>query len=343
MNKNYFRLIQNCKKIAVGILLAVGSVGTVSAQLSGSYTINSAAASSSTNYTSLAAFVTALNTSGVSGAVTASVKTSESVTNNVVFRNISGVSSTNTITIDGGGFRYSSSVANEMGLTTSASNAEVIRFSGTDYVTIKNYIIENSNTSTNGRIIRFEADANGNSADYNNILSCTLQFSARTSGSTSAGAYVVFGSSLTASITSPSFNMGRYTVIKGNLMRTTNTNSPGPAFGICENEPSGTYSGTVTGNEFVGNTIENFYYYGIYMRYTHGNKVEGNDISRANATSNNAFSSLYGVYSFYGYALSVVKNRIHDLPFAGVSTTGGSNYIYGIFFDLHAQLIKHGF
>lgn len=193
MNKNYFRLIQNCKNIALGVFLAIGSVGTVSAQLSGSYTINSAAASSSTNYTSLAAFVTALNTSGVSGPVTASVKTSETVTNNVVFRNISGVSSTNTITIDGGGFRYSSSVANEMGLTTSASNAEVIRFSGTDYVTIKNYIIENSNTSTNGRIIRFEADANGNSADYNNILSCTLQFSARTSGSTSAGAYVVFG------------------------------------------------------------------------------------------------------------------------------------------------------
>ncbi len=330
MNKNYFRLIQNCKNIALGVFLAIGSVGTVSAQLSGSYTINSAAASSSTNYTSLAAFVTALNTSGVSGPVTASVKTSETVTNNVVFRNISGVSSTNTITIDGGGFRYSSSVANEMGLTTSASNAEVIRFSGTDYVTIKNYIIENSNTSTNGRIIRFEADANGNSADYNNILSCTLQFSARTSGSTSAGAYVVFGSSLSATITSPSFNMGRYTVIKGNLMRTTNTNSPGPAFGICENEPSGTYTGTVTGNEFIGNTIENFYYYGVYMRYTHGNKVEGNDISRANSTSNNAYSYLYGVYSFYGYALQVVKNRIHDLPFAGASSTGGAYYVYGI-------------
>jgi len=152
MNQNYFRLIKSCKHIVLGVLLAVGSVGTVSAQLSGSYTIDPASAASSSNYTSLASFVTALNANGVSGAVTATVKGSETVTNNVVFKNISGVSSTNTITIDGGGFTYKSSVANEMGLTTSASNAEVIRFSGTDYVTIKNYIIENTNTSTNGRI-----------------------------------------------------------------------------------------------------------------------------------------------------------------------------------------------
>ena len=333
MNQNYFHFIKNCKKIAVGVLLAIGSVGTVSAQLSGSYTIDPSAASSSTNYTSFAAFVTALNTSGVSGAVTATVKGSENVTNNIQFGNISGVSSTNTITIDGGGFTYKSSVANVMGGVASASNAEVIRFSGTDYVTIKNYIIENTNTSTNGRIIRFEADVNGNSSDYNNIVGCTLQFSGRTTGSTSAGAYVVFGNSLSATITTPSVNMGRYNVIKSNLMRTTNSNSPGPAFGICENESSSTYTGTVTGNEFVSNKIENFYYYGVYMRYTHGDKVEGNDISRANSTSNNAYSYLYGVYSFYGYAISVVKNRIHDLPFVGASSTAGAYYIYGISID----------
>ncbi|MBM3937266.1 MAG: PKD domain-containing protein [Sphingomonadales bacterium] len=330
MIQNYFRLVQNCKNIALGVFLAIGSVGTVSAQLSGSYTIDPSAASSSSNYSSLAAFATALNNSGVSGAVTATVKGSENVTNNVVFRNISGVSATNTITIEGGGYTYKSSVANEMGLTTSASNAEVIRFSGADYITIKNYIVENTNTSTNGRIIRFEADVNGNSSDYNNILNCTLQFSGRTTGTTSAGAYVVFGSSLSATITSPTVNMGRFTVIKGNLMRTTNTNSPGPAFGICENEPSAIYTGTISGNEFVGNTIQNFYYYGIYMRYTHGNVIDGNDISRANATSNNGFSSLYGIYSFYGYAVTVTKNRIHDLPFAGVTSMGGANYIYGI-------------
>jgi PKD repeat protein len=330
MKQNYFRLNKICRGVALAMAMAVGTVGTVFAQLSGSYTIDPAASASSTNYTSLASFVTALNNNGVSGSVKATVKGNETVTNNVTFKSISGASSTNTITIDGGGFTYKSSVANEMGLTTSASNAEVIRFTGTDYVTINNYVIENSNTSTNGRIIRFEADGSGSSCDYNNIVGCTLQFSGRTSGSTAAGAYVVFGTSLTGTVTTPSLNLGRFNVIKNNLMRTTNTNSPGPAFGICENQSSSTYTGTITGNQFVGNTIQNFYYYGIYMRYTHGDKVEGNDISRANATSNNAFSTLYGVYSFYGYATSVVKNRIHDLPFAGVGTTGGCNYVYGI-------------
>jgi hypothetical protein len=132
MKQNYFRLNKTCRGVALAILSAVGTVGTVFAQLSGSYTIDPAGSATSTNYTSLASFVTALNTNGVSGAVKATVKGSENVTNNVAFKSISGASSTNTITIDGAGFTYKSSVANEMGLTTSASNAEVIRFTGTD-------------------------------------------------------------------------------------------------------------------------------------------------------------------------------------------------------------------
>ena len=85
------------------------------AALSGSYTINKGATATSTNYRSFAAFASDLNYGtrtdggtangpGVSGAVTATVTSgSGPYTEQVTFYSISGVSSTNTVTIDGNG------------------------------------------------------------------------------------------------------------------------------------------------------------------------------------------------------------------------------------------------
>ena len=102
-------------------------------------------------------------------------------------------------------------------------------------------------------------------------------------------------------------------------MRTTNSNSPGPTYGILDCGSSSYFSSTVNGNTFKGNTIQNFYYYGIYLNYVNGETVEGNDLSRANATSNNAYSYLYGIYSYYSYGIQIVKNNVHDLPFKGAT------------------------
>jgi PKD repeat protein len=342
MIKNYYHVVRTTVLKSSVLMALTLLIGSAMAQLSGSYTIQPGGTASSTVYTSLVSFVSDLNSKGVSGPVTATYASSgsmtESITTNVLIGTISGASSTNTITIDGNGWKLTSTVANNMTGSTTANNAEVIRFTGTDYVTIKNLTIENSNTSTNGRIIRFEADPNNtsNSADYNVIEKCTLQFSARSSSSTSAGAYIVFGTSVSATISTVSYNLGRFNKIEANLMRTTNSNSPGPAFGICDNQSTSSYTTTATANEFKNNIIENFYYYGIYLRYTSGEVVEGNDISRANTTSNNGYSYLYGIYSFYGYSSTsgpakIVNNKIHDLPSKGVSATAATNYIYGIY------------
>jgi parallel beta-helix repeat protein len=332
MLKNYKKTnASGLLKSLVSLLVLGSSWLGLQAQLSGSYTINPGAAASSTNFTSLASFVTSLNTNGVSGKVTATFQANETTTQNVTFGVIKGVSSTNTVNIDGKGFKFSSSVAYIMGsTTTSASNSEVIRFTGTDYVNITNLVVENTNSAVNSRIVRFESSTT-DACTYINLDACTFQFSAIASGSTAGGAYVVYGNSATSIFTNPSYVMAQNTVVSNCLMRTTNSNSPGPTYGILDCGSSSYFSSTVNGNTFKGNTIQNFYYYGIYLNYVNGETLEGNDLSRANATSNNAYSYLYGIYSYYSYGVQIVKNNVHDLPFKGATGTAGAYYVYGIY------------
>jgi hypothetical protein len=127
MKQHYFNnaWMKLCKG---GILAAVlFSAGALKAQLSGSYTINSGSATGGTNYQTWSDFASALGTSGVSGPVKVTVSGTHTTTSAVTFNAISGVSSTNTIEIDGNGTTLSSS-----------NSAEAILFNGADFVTIKN-------------------------------------------------------------------------------------------------------------------------------------------------------------------------------------------------------------
>ena len=121
MEKHYKKLSLPflVKGIVTGVLFMLSS--SARAQLSGNYTINSGAASSATNFTSWSALATALNTSGVSGAVNVTVNTDETNTAAITFNAISGASSTNTININGNARVLSSS-----------SLYEAITLNGTD-------------------------------------------------------------------------------------------------------------------------------------------------------------------------------------------------------------------
>jgi hypothetical protein len=80
MLKNYKKTnASGLLKSLVSLLVLGSSWLGLQAQLSGSYTINPGAAASSTNFTSLASFVTSLNTNGVSGKVTATFKQTKPV------------------------------------------------------------------------------------------------------------------------------------------------------------------------------------------------------------------------------------------------------------------------
>jgi len=303
------------------LLMLLCLAGVANAQLSGSYTINSASATGGTNYATWSAFASAIGTSGVSGALKVTVMTDETTSATVTFNAISGASSTNTIAIDGNGKKLSSS-----------ATYEAIGFNGADYVTIKNLIVQKTGTGTIQTGIRFY-----NNSDYNEINGCTIDYTAMTGGTTAGGAYIAFASSQTSLTTTSSTNNGSYNKIINNVMQTSAANSAGPCYGIMDQQSTSTYYSAANNNSFEGNTIKNFYFYGVYNRYTNGEQFINNDFSRANATSSSSTSStMYGIYSYYVYSTNrstaYNKNNFHDLPRAGVSL--GSTplyYFYGIY------------
>jgi PKD repeat protein len=315
MDKNY-KIKQTLRTLLT--VFAFGIFGSLSAQLSGSYTIDSMSATGGTNFKTWADFNSAIVTNGVSGAVTVDVMTDE-VSSQIDFPAITGASSTNTITINGNGKVLQGDLADA-----------IILFSGVDYLTIDGLVIRNTMNSSSVKGIRIY-----NESDYNTIENCTIEFSALTSTSTSAGAYIAFSTSSSSSTTTSSTNHGSYNLIDNNLMRTTNSNSPGPAFGIAIQGSTSDYSSTAQNNTVSNNTIENFYSMGIRMRYSNGNQILDNDISRANSTSYNSSSSLYGIYSYYSYASSratkIDGNVIHDLPYQGGSASNAPGNLYNFY------------
>ena len=140
MKKNYKRnwLFKLKTAFVFGSLLFAGSA---MAQLSGTYTINSASSTSGTNYSSFGAFASAINSSGVSGPVTVNVvKGSGPYVEKVTFT-ASGTSS-NTITINGNG-------------ETIRNTGTIIYMNGADYFTFDNLDIVNTGTGTGTRCFTF--------------------------------------------------------------------------------------------------------------------------------------------------------------------------------------------
>ena len=315
MIKNY--IFNTRRLIKKGVLLAslLSVVGLTKAQLSGTVTLGTGG-----DYTTWQSLASAISGSGVSGPLTVNVISDLTTSSVVTFaQNASKpTTSTNTITINGNGYKLASSY------TYSA-----IDFNGLDYVTIKKLIVQKTGTSTSQRGISFRGQS-----DYNKIDSCTIEYTSLTSGSTGGGAYIVFSASTTSSTSYTSTYNGSYNTISNCLMRTTNSNSPGPTYAVVVMGSSSKYSSTPSNNTIKNNTIQNFYYRIYYNYYANGDQFLNNDCSRANATSNNAYSLAYWFYSYYTYSTNrstkIAGNHIHDLPFKG-ATSGYTSTVYGMY------------
>jgi PKD repeat protein len=314
----------------------------------GNFTINSGAAASSTNFQNWRSFSQALQNisrsdagpgfggAGVSSPIVVNVMSDLTEAVPVLFPQISGTSLTNTITINGNGRTVT------FQNTSTASNKSVIEFSGGDYFRIRNLVIQNTGTVCPWGIHFY------NQSNHNLIENCTIQFTswntAITGHGTTATAYVVFSATVASTSTSTSVYSGQYDTIRSCLMRTTNT-SLGPTFGITVLGSTSVYLTTPSNNTFEKNTIQNFYLYGINNRYTNGDRIIGNDISRVNAGTNLPVSTHMGIRLeyMYGYRASgsmavsefrpfqVSGNAVHDLPFTGSSNTNGAATPYGIY------------
>ena len=317
-NYNLKTLQERFKTLGFAVLMAIS--GNAFSQISGNVTVGSGG-----TYSSLTDLATAISSSGVNGALNVTVTSDLNESAIVYLRKNASLppTSTNTITIDGKGFK----------LRSTGANAAII-FDGISYTTLKNLTVEKYTTSLNQKGIQFM-----NNAQYNTVDKCNIEFALLASGTTSSasgGAYIVFSQSATTMASAGTVPAGSYNTISNCLMRTTNSNSPGPYAAIVDYGSSSWNTSTPSNNTIKGNTIENFYYFGVYNYYTNGDQFINNDISRANATSNNAYSVAYMMYSYYTRSTNrstmYEGNKFHDLPYKGATAKDAySSTVYGIY------------
>ena len=292
------------------------------AQLSGSYTIGGT--SGATNFAAWSDFTKALSTSGVSGNVSVTVMSNQTVTAAVQFdQNATNpTSSSKKIAIDGNGKSISGSLTYELML-----------FNGADFIEIKNLSITNSGTASSVLGVRFAGGA-----DNNLLNGCTIDLSGISSSTKAGAAYIAFASSQSSLSTTTTGNNGVSNTIQNCTLQSSGSNSPGAVYGIIDLQGTSVYKSTSTGNTFTGNTIKNFYKYAFYLRYVNGEQVLSNDISRSLSSSSCAVdTALHAVFLSDAFASSrsnlVSSNSIHDLPYKGASassTTNNINRFWGV-------------
>ncbi|MFT6176299.1 MAG: hypothetical protein ACJAUF_000207, partial [Bacteroidia bacterium] len=309
-NRNW--LFKKFKSMAVlGSLLIAGSA---SAQLSGTYTINSGAATSGSNYASFSALSTALQTSGVSGAVTINVVASSGPYSEQFYLDeLSGASATNTITINGNGEKI-------------RANSPIIELEGTDFITFDNLVIEQTGSVNNKMFLAYD------DVEFVTINDCELiALTGEAYGSYPgyySSTYIWFGNH-NYYYQVPTDETTDITITNNTLWKgTSSVNGIGKNFGIMISNPS---SFTDDQNvEISGNDIQDIGQYGIYTRHASGWNIENNIIHNDNNTNS---TNCYGMY-IYDYrfdgeeAVVINSNKIMNL-------TKNRSYaymsVYGIF------------
>lgn len=257
--------------------------GSLQAQLSGVYTINSSLPASGTNYTSFSAAATDLATNGVSGAVTFNVAAG-SYTDILYLPAITGASATNTITFDGGD---SATTTLAYDATAGTQNA-VILLDGADHVSIKNMKITHSGTD----------DAWGirlaNRAEHNMIDGVQIEMAVVSAFADIVGV-LGNGSSTASSTSGDAFNDLSIlsTTIKDGYYALRFEGSGGA--------PSSDSTLVVNGCKFLDNIG-----YGAYLDDIHQVTVTNTEISGAGLTSKDGFYCFDLVeYSFTGNTFTV--------------------------------------
>ena len=288
-----------------GLLLSVSLLlvsGMAMAQLDGTYTINSASATSGTNFKSFTDLASALKSNGVKGAVTVNVVASSGpYSETVMFEPASGASATNTITINGNGETI-----------TTTSSTDVIELYGADYMTFKNLKINAAGTGNSTKCVLMR-----NNADYNTFDGCEMIVS-RYRGTSNTTAYVAFSGSRT-SVRSTG-NHGSHNTFKNNKMWNGTTGyTYGPYYGIAE------YYNYATGNNtFDNNDMSSVYYYWMYNYYSSGYKITNNDFHNQRNGANYA----YVTYCYYGNSRSVANQiQVNNNEYRNMTC----NYVYGMY------------
>jgi parallel beta-helix repeat protein len=289
-----------------GVLDTINSNDTatrvVSAALSGIYTIGG----SGSNFPNLIAFSNAISQGGVCGPVVVNIdSTSGPYTGQVVFNNVIGSSTLNTVTINGNGAVVQA--------TPTTTDISVIRLSNTRHFSLNRLNVVSLATTTGTGILLT------NDANFNTIQNCVIDISANTSlVTTSAG--IAFSGSISSVITAG--NSGSFDTIRNNVIR--GAAGGGPYYGITMYGSSATAG--CLGNVVENNQIIDFGFYGILLTNASNNTIFGNNIHKPNRTN---FTTFGGVtLQTAGNNNRIERNRIHN-PCGG--NLASISTLYGLF------------
>lgn len=216
---------------------------------------------------------------------------------------IQGTSVINTITFNGNGNKIAFS-------SNDANSRAVIKLTKTDHIIFDSLTVDATGSGSYGYGIQLI-----NNADSNTVRKCTIITTASTSS---------FYTPVVVNADNAGPTTSGYTWCDGNVFdKNTLT---GGYYGITLVGGSSGSGGFIYNNKITNNTIQDFYYTGIYSYYNSGTLIEGNIISRPTRTSPTTF---YGVYNYYSEGMVISKNKITN-PFGGDLTN--SNTFYGIYF-----------
>ncbi|MDA8901691.1 right-handed parallel beta-helix repeat-containing protein [bacterium] len=249
--------------------------------LNGAYTVDPAAAASSTNFVSLQALFQTLEDCGMSGpsVVTVAAGSGPHIMN-WDLNGINGLNGTNTLTIDGNGTTVNRGAGNYF-----------LALDGITHLTIENFMFVNETPASNvfGIMLR-------GGCDSVTIKNNTIDLGLVSTSSLTVG--IVATNSLT-SVFSYGNNANNLTIDNNTII--------GGYYGIRLNGTS--TSVKATGNKIINNTIEDVYLYAMYNYYADDLLIHNNDISRGNRTS---LSTFYGIYAYYSTKTVISNNKIHN-------------------------------
>ncbi|MEZ4804641.1 MAG: hypothetical protein R2852_03940 [Bacteroidia bacterium] len=284
------------KKIQFVFVLVFLVQCAYAAPLQGTYTLDSTSATSGTNFQNWQDFSQALLNNGVSAAVVLNVMSDRVEQNSVSFPAISGVSATNTITVNGNGYTLSANLGDA-----------VVLLKGINYLSIDSLRILNTSSSFYAIGVRLS-----NASSYNTITKCTIEFNNLVNYSAKYAAYIAMAESATSLADSSSTDLGLYNTFSYNKMWTTNANSPGPSYAIVVKGNKTNYKTVAQNTNIVGNLIQNFSDIGIFMLHTNGNLLESNIVTRLSTKADDCAYTLMGIYSEKAYSTSrqnVIRNN----------------------------------
>lgn len=263
----------------------------------GTYTIGGAGA----NYPNISAAVAALSC-GISGPVVMNITPNTGpYIEQLVIPNINGASATNTVTFNGNG--------NTVSFATNSAERYVFLMDGTKHLTLRNLTIQPTDAANGVGVLMT------NSCDFITIDSCIIDVSSTlaSTGTTSAG--IAASGSLTS-----------YTTLGSNSKNCTITNCTitGGYYGIIL---VGNTGGLDAENHYIANnTVQDFYYYGIYLSNPTNAIVSQNDISRPTRTTISVFAGIYLVTG--GNNNLIEKNKLHDSHTGNTSSTSAAYPLY---------------